>query len=167
MDAFFTKLPNASFIPASEDDAELLTKVKVGETVKLTLTRPRNIKFHRKFFALMNLAYDYWDPPISAQTDGIGTTYRDHHHGIDYTVQKDPDRFRKDICILAGYYDATYRLNGDVRLEAKSISFGSMDEDTFEKLYSKVIDVIINRICTQYTSDQLRRQVEDMVLNFV
>jgi len=158
VEAFFTKLPNASFIPASEDDAELLSKVKVGETVRLTLVRPRNIRFHRKFFALMNLAFDYWEPP----KDGEGSAWAEK-----MPIERNVERFRKDITILAGYYDATYRLNGDVRLEAKSISFGSMSEDDFEKLYSKVIDVIINRVCTQYTEYQLRKQVEDMVLDFV
>jgi len=158
MEAFFTKMPNASFIPASEDDAELLSKVKVGETVRLTLVRPRNIKFHKKFFALINLAFDYWEPP----KHGEGSAWSEK-----MPIERNVERFRKDVTILAGYYDATYRLNGDVRLEAKSISFGSMSEDDFEKLYSKVIDVIINRVCTQYTEYQLRKQVEDMVLDFV
>ena len=158
MEAFFTKLPNASFIPASEDDAELLSKVKVGETVRLTLVRPRNIRFHRKFFALINLAFDYWEPP----KHGEGSAWAE-----SMPIERNLDRFRKDVTILAGYYDATYRLNGDVRLEAKSISFGSMSEDDFEALYSKVIDVIINRVCTQYTEYELRKQVEDMVLSFV
>ncbi len=157
MEAFFTKLPNASFIPASEDDAELLSKVKVGETVRLTLVRPRNIKFHRKFFALMNLAFDYWTPP----KHGEGSAWSEQ-----MPIERNLERFRKDITILAGYYDATYRLNGDVRLEAKSISFGSMSEDDFEKLYSKVIDVIINRVCTQYTEYEMRKQVEDLILGF-
>ena len=158
MEAFFTKLPNASFIPASEDDAELLSKVKVGETVRLTLVRPRNIKFHKKFFALINLAFDYWEPP----KHGEGSAWSEK-----MPIERNVERFRKDVTIMAGYYDATYRLNGDVRFEAKSISFGSMSEDDFEKLYSKVIDVIINRVCTQYTEYQLRKQVEDMVLDFV
>ena len=157
MEAFFTKLPNASFIPASEDDAALLSKVKAGETVKLILTRPRNIKFHRKFFALMQLAFDYWEPP----KHGEGSAFADK-----MTVERNFDRFRYDVTILAGYYDATYRLNGDVRLEAKSISFGSMSEDDFEKLYSKVIDVISNRVCTKFSEYELRKQVEDMVLGF-
>ena len=153
MEAFFTKLPNASFVPASEDDAELLSKVKTGETVRLTLVRPRNIKFHRKYFALLNLAFDYWEPPQGKDMEGV-------------TAQRNFDRFRGDIAILCGYYDATYRLNGDVRLEAKSISFGSMSEDTFEDLYSKTINVVIDRVCTQYTEDQMRKQVENLILGF-
>ena len=154
MDAFFTKLPNASFIPASEDDAELLSKVKVGETVRLTLTRPRNLAFHRKYFALLNLAFDYWTPPEGKAMKGV-------------EPERNFDTFRHDIAILCGYYDATYRLNGDVRLEAKSISFGSMSEDDFEKLYSATITVVINRVCVSYTENELRRQVEDLILDFI
>ena len=116
-----------------------------------------NIKFHRKFFALMHLAFDYWEPP----KHGEGSALSDK-----MAIERNFDRFRYDVTILAGYYDATYRLNGDVRLEAKSISFGSMSEDDFEDLYSKVIDVIINRVCTQFSEYELRKQVEDMVLGF-
>jgi len=138
MEAFFVKLPNGTLMPASDHDRELLSKIKAGQPVKLKLTRVRNYDFHRKFFALMNFAYDYWD-----------ADERD----------KNFDRFRKDIIILAGYFERFTRLNGDERLEAKSIAFHNMSEDDFEKLYSKCIDVIIKYICTQYTGDMLRDTV--------
>ena len=157
MDAFFIKTGHA-LAPASEADAELLSKIKAGETVKLTLTRPRNVGFHRKFFALMNLAFDYFEPPPHGEGSALAERIE---------VQKNFDRFRKDITILAGHYEATYRLNGDVRVEAKSISFGSMSQDEFEHLYSKCIDVILAKVCTQFTEEQLRKSVEDMVLGFV
>ena len=76
------------------------------------------------------------------------------------TPEKNFDRFRKDIIVLAGYYDATYRLNGDTRIEAKSISFGSMSEDEFEKLYSACVDVILQYVCTQYDGKMLDEVVE-------
>ena len=74
--------------------------------------------------------------------------------------QKNPERFRKDVIILAGYFDATYRLDGDVRIEAKSISFASMSEDEFEKLYSATIDVILKHVCTQFDGKMLDEVVE-------
>ena len=154
MDAYFRKIPNGSLVPDGESDAELLSKIKLGDVVKLTLVRPRNYAFHKKYFALLQLAFDYWEPPEGKVMKGV-------------TPERNFDTFRHDLAILCGFYDATYRLNGDVRLEAKSISFGSMSEDSFEDLYSKTINVIINRVCTQYTEDQLRRQVEDLILEFV
>ncbi len=156
-EAYFRKVPSG-LIPDSEDDAELLSKIKLGRVVKLQFTQPRNYKFLKKYFALMNLAFDYFDPPQHGEGSALAEKYE---------VQKTAERFRKDITILAGYHEMTYRLNGDVRVEAKSIAFGNMDEDEFEKLYSACIDVIINKVCTQFTEDELRRQVEDMVLAFV
>lgn len=158
MEAHFVKIASGALIPATEDDAELLTKIKLGQVVKLKLTRPRNYQFHKKLMALMRIAFDYWTPP----EHGEGSALKEK-----ITIERNFDRFRHDITILAGFYDATYRLNGDVRIEAKSISFGSMDEDEFEKLYSACIQVILKKVCTQYTEAELRKQVEDMILEFV
>ncbi len=133
MEAHFIKSGPYSLQCASDADAALLTKIKAGEVVKLKLTRPRNYLFHKKFFALLNFAYDYWEPKSSFNKWGVEAT-------------KDFDRFRKDVIVLAGLYDCTYRLNGDTRFEARSISFGSMSEDEFEKLYSACVDVILHYV---------------------
>jgi len=157
MEAFFTKLPNGTLMPASESDRELLDKIKTGDTVKLKLTRPRNIRFHRKYFALLNLAFDYWEVP----EHGEGSALKER-----MPIEKNFDTFRANIAVKAGYYIATYTLAGDVRMEAKSISFGSMSEDDFEKLYSASIDVILKHVMHNYTEGELRKTVEDMVLDF-
>ena len=154
MEANFTKLANGSLVPASEADAELLTKIKIGAIVKLKLTRMRNYKFHRKYFALVSLAFDYWNP-----------TELPDPRWPDIIPEKNMDRFRKDLIIRAGYYDATYRLNGDIRIEAKSIAFANMTEDEFEKLFSATIDVVLKEVCTQYT-DEMLRGVVDQTLAF-
>ena len=154
MEANFTKLANGSLVPASEADAELLTKIKIGAIVKLKLTRMRNYKFHRKFFALVSFAFDYWEPAEIPDP-----------RWPDIIPEKNMDRFRKDLIIRAGYYDATYRLNGDIRIEAKSIAFANMSEDEFEKLFSATIDVVLKEVCTQYT-DEMLRGVVDQTLAF-
>ena len=148
MEAFFVKTGSHHLQPASEADAVLLTKIKTGEVVKLKLTRPRNYLFHKKFFALLNFAFDYWEPSHFE-------TEQCMEDGSSILIEKNFDSFRKDVNVLAGYCDATYRLNGDTRIEAKSISFGSMSEDEFEKLYSACIDVILKHICPQYTGKML------------
>ena len=149
----FIKLPNGALVPANDTDKELLDKIKAGQVVKLTLTRIRNYQFHKKFFAMLNFAFDYWEPEEGAV----------NKWGVD--PEKNFDRFRKDVIVLAGYYDATHRLNGDVRIEAKSISFGSMSEDEFEKLYSSCVDVILKHVCTQYDGKMLD-QVVDQAMAF-
>ena len=152
MEAHFIKLPNDALMPAAEPDKELLSIIKQGEVVKLKLTRQRNYQFLKKFFALLNFAFDYWQPKGSFNKWGV-------------LPEKNFDRFRKDVIVLAGYYEATYRLNGDTRIEAKSISFGSMSEDEFEKLYSACVDVILRHVCTQYDGEMLE-QVVDQAMAF-
>jgi hypothetical protein len=148
----FIKLPQGVLAPSGEADKELLAKIKAGEIVKLTLSRVRNYKFHKKFFSLLNLAFDYWNPTGPPNKWNI-------------EPEKNFDRFRKDVIVLAGYYDATHRLNGDVRIEAKSISFASMSEDEFEKLYSACVDVILKHVCVQYDGKMLD-QVVDQIMAF-
>lgn len=153
-EAVFQKV-GGGLIPATPEDAEFLDKIKMGEGVRLKMVRQRNLKFHRKFFALMNLAFDYWEPP----EHGEGSAWSEK-----LEIGRNLDRFRKDVTILAGYYDATYRLNGDIRIEAKSIAFASMGEDEFEKLYSDCIDVILKKVCPQYEEEELRSLVDQVLL---
>ena len=119
----------------------------VGQDVLADIKRPRNAKFHRKFFALINHAYECWEPVIGPNDHG--------------PVEKSRDRFRADLIILAGFYEQVIRLDGSIRIEPKSISFASMDEDQFAELYNKVIDVILQKILTEYTREDLNRVVEE------
>ena len=56
MKVFLVKQGNNSFLPSHDSDYETLKKIKVGVTVSCEIKQPRNIGFHRKFFALINLA---------------------------------------------------------------------------------------------------------------
>lgn len=145
------KTPAGSLIPADPQATEYLAKLKVGQGVKSKVTKVNNPAFHRKMMALFNLAFDAWEPEVK--------TYK----GV--TVEKQFDRFRKDLTILAGFYDASYAINGDVRLTAKSLSFENMDQAEREQVYSAVLNVILQRILTNYTQDDVER-VLDQVLAF-
>lgn len=120
------------FAPADPDTQEFHSKLKLGESIHGEFKRLRNAAFHRKFFALLNYAFDAWEPPE------LETKWGD--------PEKSFDRFRKDVTILAGYYHNVFRLDGSFRIEADSISFGSMDNETFSRLYQNVITVLIKRI---------------------
>ncbi len=153
MEAFFIKTPNSTLVPASDQDRELLNHIKIGSPTKMSFKRVRNYAFHKKYFALLNLAFDYWEPPEHGEGSALAERL---------TVERNFDRFRKDVIIRAGYYEATYRLNGDVRIEAKSISFDNMSEDEFGLLYGATIDAIVKHVLTQYTGDELRSVVEQI-----
>jgi len=151
MELYLSKAAGNYLVPADQQSAEAITKLKLGQGVKVTLTRARNIGFHRKFFALLNLAYDAWEPS-EKQYKGE-------------TVLKNFDTFRHHVCVLAGYGEASYDLHGNVKVTAKSISFANMSQDEFESLYSAVVQVILSKILTNYTKDDLDEVIE-RVLNF-
>ncbi|HHS83691.1 MAG TPA: DUF1367 family protein [Gammaproteobacteria bacterium] len=138
------------FRPNSLEDAELIKRWKIGDVARLNLTKPRNYENHKRYFALLDIAFDHWEPEIT------------EHKG--FPVEKNRERFRKDIAIAAGYY--THNVNaitGDLRLDAKSIAFGKMDEIEFNKLFSKTIDVVLKYILTNYTRDDIDRVVNEIV----
>ncbi len=141
-DGFFIKVSSTTLVAATDHDTELLKHIKQGQPTRLTFKRVRNYEFHKKFFALLNLAFDYWEPPENL----VG--------------EKNFEQFRADIIILCGFYHQWIRLDGSTRVTAKSISFANMSEDEFEKLYAKAIDVIIKHALKNYTGDMLRSVVE-------
>ena len=45
-------------VPATEADREQVQKLKFGQVLHGKFARMRNAKFHGKFFAMLDLAYD-------------------------------------------------------------------------------------------------------------
>lgn len=137
-------------VPHDEAAAAFIQKMKAGELTHADFKRVRNYKFHKKYFALVGFAFDQWEP-----RDGL--TYQ------GMPVAKNKERFRKDVAILAGFFESTVNLKGEVRLEAKSISFAQMDEVEFESLYNKTVDVVMQRILTRYTRADLDAVIEKLL----
>lgn len=106
-------------IAAHDSDLELIKKMTTGEMYEFEFKKPRNIKFHRKFFALLNLTYE------------------------NQQIYNDITRMRKELTKAVGYYESFLNHKGVLVYEAKSISFASMDEIEFSQFYNKFLDVII------------------------
>ena len=144
--------------PADEEAQEWLGKLKHGQVVTLEGKIPRNLSFHRKYFALLNLAYDYW---------------ADEAKTLEYKGQPvlpDRERFRKDCIILAGFYRPVVNLKGEVRIEPESLKWSAMTEERFGQLYDATINVLLRkvfngRICPKWSEDQLR-EVAERILEF-
>lgn len=105
--------------PLYDSDYDNYSKIPLGEEFEIEYTRKRNSKFHRKFFALLKLAFE---------------------NQQDY---RNLDEMRKDLIIVAGYYDEHINLiTGEVTKLHKSISFSSIDELQFSEIYEAVKTVI-------------------------
>ena len=121
--------------PYSDEDYDELRKIKVGSVVKARIVLPRNIRFHRKFFALINAA---WDSLTEQQRVNL----------------RSKETFREQLLIVSGYSEPLFDINGQKFLErAKSISFAKMDEPAFNEVYNRVLDTVLTLLVSNGVSE--------------
>lgn len=146
------KMPGGLLRPANDEDAEYLHGVPNGRLLIGEFRMPRNPAFLRKFHAMINLGFQYFDPPL------------DPVKGI--TPSKDRERFREDVTILAGFRDAVVNIKGEVRWKARSISFANMEEDEFQRVYKAVFSVIWQQVL-QYVRGLTEAEAENIINSMV
>ena len=118
-----------------DEDYEELKKIKVGSVVKARIAQPRNVKFHRKFFSMLNAA---WDCLTEQQRINL----------------RSKDTFREQLLITSGFAEPLYDMNGRKFLErAKSISFAKMDEPAFNEVYNRCLDTILTILIADGVSE--------------
>ena len=132
------------FIPADIPTEEWAKKIKYGEVVNADFKKVRNYRFLKKYFTLMNIAFDNWETPP--------------YQGRD--VEKNFENFREKVTILAGYSYTVWNLDGTFQEKAKSISFANMEEEEFTKLYNATINVILKQV---YNSKLEREELDNIV----
>ena len=139
-----------TLVPVDQAQALEMDKLQPNGEYKAVFTQPRHPAFHRKAFALAQIGFDVWEPPVDKS-----------YHGKP--VLKEFEVFREELTILAGFYDVTWKINGKMKLTAHSWSWGKTDQLKFEAMYSAFIDVIIRDILTNYSKDDLEHQVEQVL----
>jgi len=144
MDIFLIKDSYNRFLPAFGSDYETASRISVGDTVKASITRPRNIQFHKKYFALIDTIHRSMDESL---TEAYPT----------------PENLRYVIMILTGNFDIQIMPDGTQNKKPKSISFASMDDYEFEKVYSASLDVALK----YFLKDMNKEDFEREILNFL
>ena len=134
MEIFLTKTPDG-LKPFSDNDYDLLKKIKIGEVVRAEITKPRNLLFHKKFMALVRLVFDNQD-----RYDNIE----------DLLVE---------LKLKAGHYQEHITTKGKIVYVPKSISFSAMDEYAFGEFYTNALNILGKII--NVDSEKLREQVEN------
>ena len=132
-----------------------LKNLEPGELCEITTKLPRNGKFHRKFFMMLTIGFDYWF------TGSKQKTYKGQ------AVTKNFDYFRDDVLILAGHYEQTFGIDGKLKLIAKSISFASMDQPEFEVIYNSVLDVLLGKVLITYKNRDEFNDVVEQMMRFI
>ncbi len=115
--------------PCYDEDAERLKSIRGGQPVHITIAEARSIRFHRKYFALINTAWECLDGRWRIR------------------FRENTDNFRRTLTLLAGFTDQVYRpSNGEWYEVPRSISFERMSESEFRLLYNATLNVL----CEQF-----------------
>ena len=138
MKGYFRKV-QGGLVPDDDATVEQFQKLKMGDVVLVEYKRPRNIKFHRKFMALVNLVYDN----------------QDKYHNLQDLLT--------EIKLQVGHYEEHITLGGKIVYQPKSISFASMEEDDFSQFYSKVMDVVLKYFLKDMSEEELNDLVDSII----
>jgi len=123
-------------LSAADDEAVAhLRRIKVGQVVRADVVVPRNLRHHRKFFALLNLVWAATDQWESVEDLLIELKVR-----------------------LGVVRDVVLRESGEVVKVVGSISFGSMDQAEFDAFFEKSLR-LLSHMAGGIESDVLRREV--------
>lgn len=121
----YCQVTEYGLIPMYDSDLDEKKKLKIGSTVLCDIKKPRNYKFHKKFFALVRLTFD--NLPHSLQ-DALNI-----YSEADLLLSLKIDLGISSIVNISGR---------DVYREG-SISFTAMDETEFEIFYRRCINIIL------------------------
>lgn len=161
---YLVKVGN-SLRPAYDEDNDRIRKMKAGTIYRAEVTAPRDQVRHRKFFALLNLSFGYWEPEtmvsnIEKETvdkladylkrSGVGSeavcvltgnfVAELERKRAGLSLERDFDSFRSHITVAAGFSELVATPAGPKKV-AKSISFANMEQVAFDDLYRAVLNV--------------------------
>lgn len=153
--------------PHTEADRELSQRYKVGEVAHGDFKKMRNARFHGKFFSMLDLAWQYWEPTgglvprqelrgihglakffekASGKPGQLSEAVAAYIANLEAeraerfpAVDKSREAFREEVIVDAGHFNLVQTPSG-VKKEAKSISFANMDDLAFEPLYRDVFN---------------------------
>lgn len=135
---------DGGFRCAGDDDYEKKRTLKRGSVIECTVREYRNYRFHRLYFAMINLSWEY-----------LNEVQREFFH-------ENVDAFRKTVEIAAGHYEPVYSVSRQMWLEVpKSIAFDKLDETGFHDLYERVKTVIFENFIPHVNREQYEYELRD------
>ncbi len=141
MDLFCTNTVRG-LVPNYDADFEEKKKLKIGIVYKVKVTKARNYEFHKKYFALINCAWEY-------QNEGVVKHFKNNI-----------ELFRESVQVAAGHCDMEYSISKNEWIEkSKSISFDKMDEIEFQELYDRVKDVLFSVFLKKISEEEFMRNL--------
>ena len=129
----------SGLFPVDESGAAVIRKFDLGEVVSIDVKRPRNVAFHRKFFALLHVVFE------------------------NQEAYKSIDDLLEIAKLRTGHCHTVATKYGEVKI-TDSISFAKMDESAFGDFYDRackwVCDEVIPGLDRQGLDDEVRAQLQ-------
>lgn len=127
--------------PIDDAGEAVIRKLGQGEIVTVELKRERNIQHHRKLFAMLQIILEN----------------QDAYKSVDDLL---------DVCKLRiGHVRTVQTKEGIVRIP-DSISFASMDQDSFNQFYDKACGWVITEVIPGLQRKDLDEEVADELRAF-
>lgn len=134
---------SSGFVPCTDEDYEKKKTLKRGTVVECTIKEHRNYKFHKLYFSLINLAWEY-----------LSEQQMEFFHDS-------AEAFRKCVEVAAGHFELVYSVVRKEWVETpKSIAFDKLNESDFSKLYERVKDVIFNMFIPDISKVDFEEQIK-------
>lgn len=129
---------------AADEDFEKKKTLKRGSVIECTVKEFRNYQFHKLYFAMINLSWEY-----------LTEQQREFFHDS-------VDAFRKTCEVAAGHYEPVYSVARQAWLEVpKSIAFDKLDEAGFHELYERVKTVIFQTFIPSINLDEFELELRN------
>ncbi len=133
---------SSGFKCATDEDYENKRKLKIGEVYQVGIRVHRNYDFHRKYFALINLSWNYQNEKV-----------QEH-------FKNSVEKFRKSVELAAGHSETFWDIKNKCKIEqVKSISFEKMDNAEFSDLYERVKDVLFRVFLKNISQEDFEREL--------
>ena len=128
------------FYPSDNESLEAIKGLPDGHEIIVDISRPRNPKNHRRYFAFINLAFDMQE------------------------TFKTVDEMRYYLQMRAGHYEPMITHQGKTLYRPLSIAWEKLSEDDFKKLFKEVVTAFLDFYAETHeqelTEDELMRVLD-------
>jgi hypothetical protein len=136
----YRKMINALW-PVDQASKDALAKLDDGQHVTIEIRRPRSIKFHRRYWALVSLVWE----------------------NIDQERYPTADDLHAALKVCAGIRTQIVLPDGTIGFIPGSIAFDKMSADEFNAFYNRICDLVAKYFIPGIDKAALKAEVSDLI----
>lgn len=137
----YCKVTQQGLLPLYGSDYDEHKRLKEGDEVLVEIKRARNVKFHKKYFALLRLTLDNLSDQVIEQ----------------YCLYA-PEDLNKLVKYFLGYADLI-KVGELQYLQERSIAFDKMSESEFETFYKRASQLIAHTFLGGVTDEEIQGNI--------